>query len=539
MTRTLRFLLSLTVLAALCALPLAATCGGGGGGGMGGMRRSGGGPAESNDMGRRDVPGPLGAIYQVPWAVVHNGEEVPSPLAAPAGAPADNLVVYWFPRTQQEAHSSDLQASRELTLLTARCVTLALVASDNAELRGRFRGGNGPYVVLAEAGGKELGRVAADSGPHLKAAQVEKLVSSELKGREAALDRQLAAARDKEGHGDVGGAVALYQQVWAERCLVPGKIPKKAAEALKKLGHPVPADTVGWMGSPPASGTSGGAPGERSVRGARGDLSQRVVRTMAAGLAAEDAGRYLAARTLYARAHRFDPADPVPLRYLGELYRHHTGDWAAARRTFEQILAMPADPISRAVALHGLGKMTIHAGDFARGLALIEQSVATYPLPLAYRNLAVYWNSEGQVEKAQHLAEKALALDPDDPYTQIFVAAFVAEDGRREEALRIAHAHEDLLAASYNLAAIHSLLGHRREALALLRRHFYDYERFDAVRAKEMKEAREDIVFTALKDDPEFIALTARAETPEQAAKPQRMPGGRAMPGMPGARATP
>jgi len=205
--------------------------------------------------------------------------------------------------------------------------------------------------------------------------------------------------------------------------------------------------------------------------------------------------------------------------------------------TFEQILAMPADPISRAVALHGLGKMTIHAGDFARGLALIEQSVATYPLPLAYRNLAVYWNSEGQVEKAQRLAEKALALDPDDPYTQIFVAAFIAEDGRREEALRIAHAHEDLLAASYNLAAIHSLLGHRQEALALLHRHFYDYERFDAVRAKEMKEAREDIVFTALKDDPEFIALTARAETPDQAAKVQTMQGAKAMPA--GAKAMP
>jgi tetratricopeptide (TPR) repeat protein len=512
MTRTLRFLLALVVLPALCALPLAATCGGGGGGGMGGMR-TGGGPAEGVDtLGRRDVL----ATYQVPWAVVHNGEEVPAPLAAPAGAPADNLVVYWFPRTQQEAKSSDLQASRELTLLTARCVTLALVASDNAELRGRFRGGTGPYVVLAEAGGKELGRVAADSGPHLKATQVEKLVSAELRGREAALDRQLAAAHDKEGHGDVGGAVALYQQVWAARCLVPGKIPRKAAEALKKLGHPVPPDTVGWMSSPSAPATATGA---------------HIERTMAAGLAAEDAGRYLAARTLYARAHRFDPADPVPLRYLGELYRHHTGDWAAARRTFAQILAMPADPLSRAVALHGLGKMTIHAGDFARGLALIEQSVATYPLPLAYRNLAVYWNSEGQVEKAQRLAEQALALDPDDPYTQIFVAAFIAEDGRREEALRIAHAHEDLLAASYNLAAIHSLLGHRQEALALLRRHFYDYERFDAVRVKEMKEAREDIVFTALKDDPEFIALTAKAETPEQAAQPQGLPGGRAMPG--------
>jgi tetratricopeptide (TPR) repeat protein len=513
--RTSRPILALVLLPALLAPPLAATCGGGGGGGTGGIRR-GGGPGGDTSGGFRGAPGPLGGIYQVPWNVVHNGEAVPAPIAAPAGAPADNLVVYWFPTSQQEAKASELQASRELTLLTARCVTLALVASDNAELRGRFPGGKGPYVVLAEAAGKEVGRLAADSGPHLKASQVEKLVTSELKGREAALDRQIEAARDKEKQGDVDGAAALYQQVWAARCLVPGKLPRKAAEALKKLGRPVPPDTVGVLDLPAAAGQPA-----------------RIERTMRAGLAAEDAGRYLEARSLYARAHRLDPADPVPLRYLGELYRHHTGDWVAARRTFEQILAMPADPLSRAVALHGLGKMTIHAGDFARGLSLIEQSIATYPLPLAYRNLAVYWNSEGQVEKAQGFAEKALALDPDDPYTQIFVAAFIAEDGRRDEALRIAHANEDLLAASYNLAAIHALLGHRDQALALLRRHFYSYERFAAVRAKEMKEAREDIVFTALKQDPEFIALTALAEKNESAAagaQARPMPGGKATP---------
>jgi tetratricopeptide (TPR) repeat protein len=298
---------------------------------------------------------------------------------------------------------------------------------------------------------------------------------------------------------------------------VPGKLPKKAAEALKKLGHPVPDESVSGLGTPP-------------VAAPRLDLATtaRIERTMEAGLTAENAARYTRAGRLYALAHKIDPADPVPLRYLGELYRHHTGDWKAARRTFDQILAMPADPVSRAVALHGLGKMTIHEGDFARGVALIEQSVATFPLPLAYRNLAVYWNSEGQVEKAQGFAEKALALDPDDPYTQIFVAAFIAEDGRRDEALRIAHAHEDLLAASYNLAAIQCLLGHRDEALALLRRHFYEYERFDAVRSKEMKEAREDIVFTALKEDPGFVELTAKAEKP---ATVGNIRSGAAMPG--------
>jgi tetratricopeptide (TPR) repeat protein len=500
-----RSLFSLALVLALAAPPLAATCGGGGGGGMGGVRGGGGGTRGDlgNGFGGR-TPGQPAMTYAVPWNVLHSGDDVPPPVAAPAGAPVDNLVLYWFPTSPQEAKASELEASRDLTLATTRCVTLALVTSDNSQLRGRLPGGTGPYVVLTDASGKELGRVAAEAGPKLKASQVEKLVNGELKNLEAALDRQLQTARDKEKKGDREGAVALYQQIWGARCLVPGKLPRKAAEALKKLGKPVPPDDSASLQVPRAIA----APllGEPAA--------SRLERAMNAGLAAEDAGRYLAARDLYARAHRLDPADPVPLRYLGELYRHHLGDWVAADRTFEQILGMPADPISRAVALHGIGKMTIHNGDFARGLALIEQSIATYPLPLAYRNLAVYWNSEGQVEKAQGFAEKALELDPEDPYTQIFVAAFTAEDGRREEALRIAHTHEDLLAASYNLAAIQCLLGHRTEALALLRRHFYEYERFDAVRSKEMKEAREDIVFTALKEDPEFIALTARAEQP-------------------------
>jgi hypothetical protein len=74
-----------------------------------------------------------------------------------------------------------------------------------------------------------------------------------------------------------------------------------------------------------------------------------------------------------------DPADPTPLRHLGEVYRHEIGDWVKARATFDAILAMPADPIPRAIALHGKGKMTIHEGEFKKGLALMEQSVRNFP----------------------------------------------------------------------------------------------------------------------------------------------------------------
>jgi tetratricopeptide (TPR) repeat protein len=238
----------------------------------------------------------------------------------------------------------------------------------------------------------------------------------------------------------------------------------------------------------------------------------QIERTMRRGLAAEMNGKYREAERLYSQARRMDPADPAPLRYLGELYRHHIGDWGKARSTFNAILEMPADPLSRAVALHGLGKMTIHDGEFKKGLRLMEDSVREHPIALAYRNLAVYWNSEGDNAKARHYTQEALALDPTDPYNLIFAAALMAGDGHGEEALKIARENEALLPASYNLAAIYAQNGQKEKALALLKRHFFEYERYQAVRDKEMMEARVDSVFASLREDPAFVALTNGAD---------------------------
>jgi tetratricopeptide (TPR) repeat protein len=233
---------------------------------------------------------------------------------------------------------------------------------------------------------------------------------------------------------------------------------------------------------------------------------------MRRGLIAEINENYIAAERFYTKARRMDPADPAPLRYLGELYRHHIGDWNRARTTFETLLNMPADPLSRAVALHGLGKMTIHDGEFKKGLALMEQSIAEYPLALTYRNLAVYWNSEGDPVKGNEYTQKALALDPKDPYNLVFAAVFMAQGGQTEAALKIARENINLLPASYNLAAIFAQAGHHERALTLLKRHFYRYERYQAVREKEMMEARVDAVFDSIRSTPSFMALTNGAD---------------------------
>jgi len=343
---------------------------------------------------------------------------------------------------------------------------------------------------LAKADGTVIGKAQNKDG-YLKVEQVEKLLEGEMKQREETIKQQMKDAKEKVKGGDKEGAITLYRSVMEQRCLFPGKA-KDASKELKKLGV-----EVGLVFDPPVMDRA---------------QSAKIEAVMKRGLKAEMDEKYELAEKLYSQAHQMDPADPAPLRYLGELYRHHLGDWDKARTAFESILAMPADPLSRAVAMHGLGKMTIHDGDFQKGLHLMEASVKEYPLALAYRNLAVYWNSEGDKGKADEYTREATKLDPMDRYNLVFAAAFLAGNGHGDEALKIAKDNEALLPASYNLAAIYAQAGQKQKALDLLKRHFFQYERYEAVRTKEMMEARVDEVFVSLREDPEFLALTGGAD---------------------------
>jgi tetratricopeptide (TPR) repeat protein len=458
-----------TILIVLFALsPAWATCGGGGGGGTGGV------------AGGASNEGPAPTVYKVPWK-----------LWEARTAPNKGLVLYWFPASQNEYDKSSLRASRILTVYSAQCVAMTIADAKQPELQPIIGDSAIPVAVLANADGSPIKKVENTSGK-LKVDQIEKLLEGEMKQRETALDTQLKSAKEKIKAGDNDGAIALLKPVAQEKCLFPKKA-KDAAKELKKLG-------VAEIGSIPDS------PILDRVQGAR------IEAVMRNGLRAEIAERYVTAERLYRKAHQMDPADPTPLRYLGELYRHHTGEWDKARATFDTILKMPADSVARAVALHGLGKMTIHDGEFKKGLSLMEQSVAEFPLALAYRNLAVYWNSEGDLEQGNAYTKKALALDPKDPYNLVFAAVFMAASGRGDEALKIARANRNLLAASYNLAAIYAQTGNRQQALSLLQRHFFRYERYQAVRAKEMMEARVDAVFDSLRQDSAFLALTSGAD---------------------------
>jgi tetratricopeptide (TPR) repeat protein len=464
--------LTILLIAMFAFSPVWATCGGGGGGGGGGTTGgSGGGSAPE--------------VYPVPWKI--RDDKTPT---------AKGLVVYWFPASAEEVKKSSLRLSRTLSLYASQCVSMELADTRLPNAQQLVGEAKLPVAVIANPDGTPVTRVENKDGK-LKVDALEKVLTTEVKTRETALDDQLKEAKAKVAAGEKEAAIKLFQAVAEQKCMFPGKA-KAAAKELKKLG----VNDLAML----ADGPEFVAP----VFDAR--KSAVIERTMQRGLIAENAARYVVAEKLYQRAQQLDPADPAPLRYLGELYRHHIGDWAKAHTTFDAILNMRADPLSRAVALHGLGKITIHEGEFKKGLHLMEQSVAEYPLALAYRNLAVYWNSEGDLAQGNMYTQKALALDPKDPYNLVFAAVFMAASGHREEALKVAQANMNLLPASYNLAAIYAQNGQREKALAFLKRHFYQYERYHAVRSKEMMEARVDAVFDSLRQDSDFIALTRHAD---------------------------
>ena len=91
--------------------------------------------------------------------------------------------------------------------------------------------------------------------------------------------------------------------------------------------------------------------------------------------------------------------------------------------------------------------------------------------------------------------------------------------------MKIAKDNEALLPASYNLAAIYAQVGQKQKALDLLKRHFFQYERYEAVRTKEMMEARVDEVFVSLREDKDFLALTGGADGRLPMPKPRMATG--------------
>ena len=229
------------------------------------------------------------------------------------------------------------------------------------------------------------------------------------------------------------------------------------------------------------------------------------------GYRAEKAGEYLEARELYERSVALQPRNPVTRRFLGELWRFYLGEWDEAEVEYRAILELTADesdPLSRAVAYQGLGKIALWRGETQLGLGHLEESMSLHPTPLCARHLADYWHGKGELNRAYAYADQALELAPEDPYNRVFYAAFLALKGEEERSRAWLEEIPVEPGQAYNRACSHVLWGEREKALELLRTHFFEFETQHKVRALEMRVARKDPFFASLAQDSSFLALT-------------------------------
>ncbi len=524
----LRLSLLLSVL--VIAPAVYATCGGGGGGGGGSQQSytptwTEGGQAK--ESARRAVygivyyfpPGDGGDVHGVFHTKALSEQSRKSPMVLVTAEEREEMravykvdkkhptlvVTDWFGNFMEkfEAKSLDqkLDIQKIITLLKSAESWVAGLRKKAVE---KLKSGEKSFEKQAWAAAvKDLGFVAGLKGFEECEKAGELLEAIEEEGR-----KRIEAAKH-EGIAKPADAVKSLRKIASEfkGCAVEREA-EEAIAALKKTAFE-------WTPEPPASdeyeeyrrSLPWAKPDERAV-----EEAFAVQALVTAGAELERAHLYDEARRAWEAAHDRDSDDPVPLRYLGEHHRHHTGDWERARAYFDTLLALEdQDGYSRAIALHGLGKMTINSGRFAEGLALLEQSVSAYPTQIAYRNLAVYWNSESARDKARGYMERAVALDPTDPYTRVFEAVYIAAAGNPERALEQVHATATDPSMNYNIACVYSTMRDKERTIEHLRRHFFEYETTDLVRAKEMLEARSDILFQWLFEDPDFLEVTALA----------------------------
>ncbi|HZN62320.1 MAG TPA: hypothetical protein VFC90_07935 [Planctomycetota bacterium] len=542
LARVLAMLLALPVLV-LTGARLEATCGGGGGGGMGGGSSSGGTSGTGS-----------AASYSTNWTTTY--EEATSK----AKESHKGIMLYFEPEGSKEAHL--FFRTKMMEDLSKEHLVVRFPYSKENPLRAEYKVPKDQHVIHVCDWFANSMKVfmARDSKTKFPSPTIEYLLNTIRKTVEALLKKlegNLKSAEAKMEKGDapealkaLGDLATLKGHEIAERA--KPVIKKIEAAGLKEIEEAARIEDKKARGQAlqkiktrykdlksvedrcdkEIEAATGMAPARESdtvlVRADAAEtvdallasvdwskqapsISERAYRALCDGLQCEIREEYEKALEFYAMAAGLDPKDSIALIYLGELYRHHLGRWSDARRTFDRVVELNNSDLAMAVALHGLGKMTIWEGNNEAGLKLFEQSLQRRPTAMCYRNLAVFWNTENDFKKAFGYATQAYNLDPNDRYNQVFYAVYLVMDGQKEKGeAMIAKAQFDP-SMSYNYACYYAAKGQRELVLKYLHRHFYGYERYDDVRRFEMAEARMDINFKSYKEDPKFIELTALA----------------------------
>lgn len=192
---------------------------------------------------------------------------------------------------------------------------------------------------------------------------------------------------------------------------------------------------------------------------------------IAAGNAAEDAGRVAEAKGMYLQAVALAPQLPAAHLNLG-IACEALGEAEEARASYERVLALEPD---HPFGAYNLGKLDFMQGRLAPAEALLRRALARRPdFPQAWTVLASVLEARGQLEAAAGAIAEAVRLQPEDGGALSMQAGILARLGRFDEAEAAASRAAALQPQDADAQAVHAFrlvdLGFAAEALAPLRR---------------------------------------------------------------------
>ena len=281
------------------------------------------------------------------------------------------------------------------------------------------------------------------------------------------------------------GTVDSYQDVPANTTLhaVEGKLPEPGLGA-----------------APPLASAS--APALASVPAAlpEASTSTTYLAHTQAGIAAYHAERYAEAARAFEAARSLQPSEPLPYRYLADLYwRQEKPDQTAdVVRALAEVMpdayflerlgsgyeesgllglamllyreAARADPAFPS-ARYNLGRILLKQGHGEQGMAEVQEALRLYPdFAEAHEVLGLAYTEQGRLEQAVAHLLQALSLHPELVTAQSHLGRLYRAQGRLDEAIQTFHdlvaRHPDMAEARHNLAVAYAYKGLQDLAIA-------------------------------------------------------------------------
>jgi len=274
------------------------------------------------------------------------------------------------------------------------------------------------------------------------------------------------------------GSVDVYQDV-------PGDTTLHAVEGSHPEQVPSPAPPLAAAPAPVAELSPAGLP--------EATTSRTYLAHIHAGIAAYRAERYAEAAQAFEAARSLQPSEPLPHRYLADLYwRQERPDQAAhiARALAEVMpdayfldrlgssyeesalpgLAMllyreaarvdPQFPSAR----YNLGRLLLKQGQVEQGMAAVQEALRLYPeFAEAYEVLGLAYTEQGRLHEAVAHLQQALVFQPDLVTACNHLGRLYRAQGRLDEAIQtfrdLVARHPDIAEARHNLAVAYAHKG--------------------------------------------------------------------------------